>query len=833
MSFGISSGRGRFRLTPLAAALGSIVALPLLIANSAYAQDSSDPDELAQEATIEEIVVTSRRYEESISDAPVSVAVLSEDFLDERRIDRVDDIFSYTPGATYESFSKLQPTASIRGLVAPTPGNASSESSIQTVIDSVVVTKDFMKGTPLFDLARVEVLRGPQGTAFGRNASAGLLHFVTNGPDIGENYGGITASVGNRERFEVDGFYNLSISDRAALRLSFRHEQEDGQTDGFTIDDLTNEVENIGGIDGEQATAVRLQLALDPTDNFSAKFKLEYSADRDESPIRELCNPGPGINNFDVLTTPAGVESITDACDTPFDQFISEEDDPDFAGFLDPADFGLDRDIFTATAELSWALPNGLNITSVTGYGDGDTDNLSDVIGTAADINWQAVTNDGDFLSTELRIDNVGTASKFQWLAGVYLLRDEETRVETLNFQQRDQRGGVFVPTVRETGGTGETRSWSIFGEISYDLTDRATITYGGRFLNDDKDYITRAGGFGFSGQLAGLPGVGGNVLDSAGNPVPAVCQPFMPPPNIMTNICPEITFPEFEQSESFSEYISKASIDYVFSDTVTGYFLWSQGFKSGAFQPDALNFDQASIVTEPEESTNFEVGLKGQSSRYRYAVTVFNIELDDVQAVNQVDLGNGAFAGLISNIGNVETTGVELEGAFALTPNLTVTGSFAWLDSEIGGNTPDPEGLIDPATGAPFILDGERPGGAPDWTFNVAMDYLHVLNSGSSVALRADLRGRDDVFFQNRRRFSPIDGSPDDALLRPTIIDLGAQITWTSANENLDVTIWGKNLLEDVDITNFSPFVGGGINDFAIGFRGLREFGLTASYGF
>ena len=88
-------------------------------------------------------------------------------------------------------------------------------------------------------------------------------------------------------------------------------------------------------------------------------------------------------------------------------------------------------------------------------------------------------------------------------------------------------------------------------------------------------------------------------------------------------------------------------------------------------------------------------------------------------------------------------------------------------------------------------------------------------------------------MFFQNRRRFSTVDGSPSNALLRPSITDFGAQVRWTNANENLNVTLWGKNLREDVDITNFSPFVGGGINDFAIGFRGLREYGLTASYDF
>ena len=451
----------------------------------------------------------------------------------------------------------------------------------------------------------------------------------------------------------------------------------------------------------------------------------------------------------------------------------------------------------------------------------------------AADINWQGVSNDGDSLSTELRIDNVGSDAKVQWLAGVYLLEDEETRRETLNFQQRDQRGGPFVPTVRETGGTGETSSWSVFGEVSINLTDRTRLTYGGRYVNDDKTYTTRAGGFGFSGQLAGLPGVGGNVLDEDGNPVPAVCTPFSPPPNPAIHICPTITLPEFSQSESWDAYISKLSIDFALSDATNLYFLYSEGFKSGAFQPDALNVDQARVVTQPEESTNVEVGIKGQSSNYRYAVSVFNIKLDDVQTVNQVDLGNGAFAGLISNIGDVTTSGIEVEGTLALTDNLTVSGSFAFLDSEIGGNTPDPEGLIDPDTGQPFILDGERPGGAPDWTANLAVDYLIEFSGGSTLLMRADYRGRDDVFFQNRRRFSTVDGSRSDALLRPSISEIGAQVSWRNAQDNLGVTLWGKNLREDYDISNISPFVGGGINDFAIGFRGAREYGVTVGYDF
>ena len=276
---------------------------------------------------LEEIVVTSRRYEESINDAPVAVAVLSQDYLEDHRIDRQDDIFSYTPGATYESFSKLQPTASIRGLTAPTPGNPSSESSIQTVIDNVVVSKDFMKGTPLYDLSRVEVLRGPQGTSFGRNASAGLVHFVTNRPNFDETTGAVRATVGSDERYEVDGHYNTPLSDTAALRISFNHDQEDGQTTGFIFNEATQEIQNIGGIDGEENTSIRVQLGLQPNDNFSANFKLEYSADRDESPIRELCSPGGALGAFGLFDTPELRASTVDACDSPFAAFISESID--------------------------------------------------------------------------------------------------------------------------------------------------------------------------------------------------------------------------------------------------------------------------------------------------------------------------------------------------------------------------------------------------------------------------------------------------------------------------------------------------------------------------
>ncbi len=781
----------------------------------------------AEEGVLEEIIVTSRRYEESIQDAPVAVGVMTMDDLKNNRIDRVDDILNYTPGATYESFSKMQPVASMRGLIAPTPGNASSEASIQTVVDNVVITKDFMKSPPLFDLARVEVMRGPQGTAFGRNASVGLLHFVTNRPTM-ESASSVTATIGSDERYELQGFFNTALSDTSALRIAFNHTQEDGQTESLSTGE---------GLDGEENTALRVSLLLEPSDNFSAYLKAEYSVDRDEAPVRH--GWFPDISG-DTCTSRAYVYGVGDVdpgfpdnpspppppaldngqyqqtwfspCD-PFTTDISPSTQP---GWPVAVDFHTDRDILTLAAELVWSLDNDLTITSITGYMDGDTDNLADVIGSPNDVNWQSVTNDGDMISQEIRIDNMGSESSVRWLAGAYFLKDEETRLEQLQFQQRDGRGGpFFIETTRETGGTNETSSWSVFGEISFDIGERSTITYGGRFVNDEKDYITGARGWGVSRQLVFVQGVDIPFQDGS----PPVCGNPPGPPQICGDEANPVGFSNHPVSDSWDDYISKLSWDFEISENMKLYALYSEGFKSGTFQPDALNTAQADMIVSPESSTNFEVGLKGASDRFRYSVTAYVMEIDDVQTVNLVPAGGG-FVGLISNIGKVESTGLEVDGTFLIGNNFVLSGNFGIIDAEMK-NTPDPvDGTID--------ISGHRPPGAPEWTYNLIGEYTIDFTGGSSLMLRADVRGRSDVYNQTSSRTGP----RADYRLRPEIQDWGARITYTNSNDNFSLSLWGKNLAEDYDITNFGP-PSPCCTSFAVGFRGKTEYGLTGTYDF
>jgi iron complex outermembrane receptor protein len=793
----------------------------ILPAHQVFAQSADQEDG----AVLEEVIITARRYEESLKDAPVAVAVFDQDLLNSNRITRVDDILGYTPGGTFESFSKMQPVASLRGFIAPTPGAASSEASIQIVVDNVVIARDFMKSPPLFDLQRVEVMRGPQGTAFGRNASVGLIHFVNNRPSQ-ESSAKITGTIGTDERYEVDGHINRALSDTTSFRLSFNHDQEDGQTESISTGE---------GLDGTQNTAIRGSLLFEPSENFSAYLKLEYSEDRDEAPVRHgYFQPGtgwtcdnrgyvygrgdadPGYPDLPVPLGPPtfGNGAYDETWFSPCDPFTSEISPEKKDGYPD-VDFHTDRDILTFAGELVWSLDNDLTITSITGYMDGTTDNLQDVIGSPNDVNWQFVSNNGDSLSQEVRIDNMVSGDRFRWLAGVYFLKDEETRVEQLQFQQRDARRGPFTETTRQTGGSNETDSWSVFGEINWDIGDRSTITYGGRFVSDDKDYIAQSRGWGVSRQLVFLPGVDSPTQDGG----PQVCgNPPGPPQQCGSEDDPLGLF-DYPVSDSWSDYISKLSFAYRLNDTMNMYALYSEGFKSGFFQPDALNMSQADVVVDDETSQNFEIGLKTATSRYQYAITLFHMEVDDVQTVNLVSVGS-AFVGLQSNIGSIESTGLEVEGAFLVSDNFLLTGSAAWIDAEMK-DTPDP-------TDPDIDISGMRPPGAPEYTFNIAGEYTFGLSNGGNLVLRADFRARSDVYNQTSSRTGP----RADARLRPSIADWGARVTWFSPSEKFYVALWGKNLAEDWDITNFGP-PSPCCSSFAAGFRGKRGYGLTASFDF
>lgn len=745
---------------------------------------------------LEEILVTARRYEENLQDAPLAINVLTGDYLQNQRVESIRDIMELSPGATYVSFSKVQPELVMRGVVAPTPGNSSSEASIQIVVDGMVISKDFMKSPPIYDLDHVEVLRGPQGTTFGRNASIGAVHLVTKKPTQ-EFEAGMNVTAGTGELYEVDGYISGAVGNNLSVRLAFNFDTEDGPTESISTGE---------GLDGDSNMAVRASLLYEPSNAFSAYVKIEYSEDDDEAPVRH------GTDCTIPYIIAAGDAALRASVPAPFGHpaytnTIFDDCDP-FKSEISPGiDFFLKREILTVTAELSLELADGVALTSITGYMDGKNDALADVLGTIENIVFQKVNNDGYMFSEELRVDNHGTGNKLRWLGGLYFLLDQEDRFEENRFFQSGGVNPTPGPPFRAdsrlaTISSNETNSVAIFGEVTYDFSERLELAVGGRWTEDKKDYLYSVRANGFSPILAGVTGCvfppGTNCLAGGFDPVAV--------------------------KDKWSDFTAKVSLQYELNDDHRLYALWSQGFKSGGFQPDARNPDSVQEAFVPETSNNYELGWKGTvNNRMRFSLAGFFLKVDDLQAVSLIPIGTG-FLGLINNIGSLESLGLEGEMTWLVSENFRVGGNFAIIDSK----------LVDTAVitgtdagGAPIFTDisGIRPDSAAKWTAVVYGEYDINFSGGSVLTLRGDYQGRSDVF-------DDITARDTGARLRPSLSIFGVRATWQSANENYRVMFWGKNLTEDIDVENFGPAQPNTIQ-IPAGFAGKRAFGVTASAKF
>ena len=765
----------------------SVIAISVAAGIGASPALSQEVNETARDrGTLDTIVVEARRVEENVLDTPVSIGVLDGEFLAKQKVESIEEVLQLSPGATFLTFSKAQPEKSLRGFVAPSTGNASAEQSIVTVVDGFSLTKDAFKSPPVFDLQRVEVLRGPQGTTFGRNASIGLIHLVTAKPTF-EYEAGINFTAGSDERYEVDGYVSGPVSDTLALRLAANFDTEDGQTESISTGE---------GLDGEKNYAIRGSAIWEPTDRFKAYLKVEYSEDNDEGASRRSAN--------NLVPTTSGPTFI------PF----TDSDDVFETEQSNDREFFLDRQIWTLTGELSWQLTDDIAITSITGYQDGEGEGLADVLGTPNNIVFQNVVNDGSIFSEEVRIDNHASGDRLRWLAGVYYLHDEESRFQQNQFfpdnlitgAATNLGPGPQIPSLITDFAENETDSIAVFGEVLFDVTDRLELAVGGRWSRDDKEAVISATGSGFIPFLGGLqvcPPMGG---------------PFSGTPDAPCG------FTDVEVSEDFSDFTGKVSLNYELTDDHSVYFLWSQGFKSGGFQNSARTAEAAAIPFDSETVNNFEVGWKGEiNDQLRISLTGFRQRAENIQTVTLVPVGDlGAFSSVTSNVGAVRSLGVEGDFTYLLSRNFRVGGTFSAIDSELEDTiiqiAADPDVFVD--------LSGQRPEVAPRWTGTFYAEYDVEFDNGSILSFRGDFTGRDSIFDGNEDRDTTL-------RIRPTTTNAGGRIAYDFGDElQYRIMGWAKNINEDFDIDNIGPSQPNTSSP-PVGFALKRQWGVTLSAKF
>ncbi|MCC5867007.1 MAG: TonB-dependent receptor [Gammaproteobacteria bacterium] len=749
------------------------VSIPMAsLAAPATASESRAP-------VLEEIIITARRYQESLQNVPISVAVMNDDYLTTQNISQVKDIIDKSPGTGFTRFNKLQNVYSMRGLNSQTTGSA-GDPSVLTVVDDVVYVKDYMKSVEFFDVERVEILRGPQGTSFGRNATGGLVHIISKRPTQ-EREGYVSATAGNYGHWAVNGAVNGPLGDTSAGRLAIHYTTHDG----YTRDVIRNR-----NLAGEENISLRGSLLFTPSDDLEVYLKAEFSRDDDESAVRQprdCVNPQENFTNF------------IDPC-SPWETAISET-----TGAGEP--FYLKREILNLTAHVAWDVGQSARLTSVSAFLDGEGNYNMDSGGTPRDLNFSLTRNNSSQFSQEIRLDNHNSANPLRWLTGVYYLDDKHDQSEGREWFQEDLSiygpGPPFSPTSVVAVSTNKTTSLGLFGELSFDLTDRLTTTAGLRYSRDKKNFVINHNGSGFRGPVT-------NFLAN----IPANGGPCPPGP-----LC-TLGFDDVATSNSWDHLSFLASLAFAASDDVMLYATVSEAYKTGGYNGEPQTPDDAVIPYNEETALNFELGMKSQwFDRLRLNISAFYVKYDD-QQVNVFRQGTGGFiTQVIDNAAKSDVLGIEVDYAWQITELFRISGTFAHLEAEFKNTElqtgPGPDNVTD--------ISGNRPNNVPTWTATLVGELELPLRDGAYFSLRADWRGRSAVFndIVNNVEFR-----------RPGTNIIGARAMWASADERWNVALWGRNLGNKVDVLNIGPRPGF-LNDNPAGFGPPRTYGGTVTHRF
>ncbi len=724
---------------------------------------------LSQDSQLEEIVVTAEKREESLQTVPISIAAISGDTLSDLAIDDLMDLYVQTPGL---SFSRAGGEAQvyIRGIGTDAFG-VTIDPSVAIHLDGVYLGRPQMGLAQFLDVERVEILKGPQGTLYGRNATGGAINIISRMPTE-ETEGYLTAGFGSFDRVELTGALGGSLSDRWNGRVAFRALDDEGFTD---------DLDGAGAdeIDDQDMIAVRGILQYNAESGTQVTLIADYtdfqSGNRTSRPLDNL--------SFAV---------VNGAVPTAFGDTRNNLDT-----FHDWETGGV-----TATVEIP--VGDNMTLTSVTSYRDYESDFFFNTDGTEVEVTRSYFQYESDQLSEELRLAS-NNDGPLNWLVGLYYLTEDKQGALGLGRNTHPSFGQVSFIIPNDD----ETDAFALFGEVSYDFSDKWTGTLGLRYSDEEKTDFTSVGAI--FGDFTGLASTGSVV-----------------------------EFFTRDDKADFDDVTPRLVLEYRSSEDLMIYGSVTEGFKSGGW-----NAFDGSPSFEPEEVTSFEVGFKSDLSdgRVRLNGSAFYYDYTDLQVST---FQNGLT--VTTNAADATVRGFELELSARPVDPLLVNASLGYLDAEFdtfisaNGRCPadaTPAELAGPCNGAGAgetrvaDLSGNRLQNAPEWKFNLNGTYTIKLDNGGEVDVFAQVSHQSEIFHTQFN--DPLIGQDDTTLVDARIAYIGIGGYWEFA-------LWGKNLTDEEYFQNTVRFTslseGNPADRFNIG-AGLgypapgRSYGVEATYRF
>ncbi len=774
-----------------------VAIIALHLAAPTWAQQRSERDDegsSVMDSQIEEVVVVARRREESIQEVPVAVSVFSGSELESARIDNVSQLGEAVPNLTFQTGAPIggSPTTGslyIRG-VGSNEVSLGTEPGVGLYVDDVYLARSVGSVLDLVDVESVQVLRGPQGTLFGRNSVGGAILIKSRRPtDTMGAYGELTA--GTDDRMEFRASVNAPVSESLRTRFSVLGSDRDGYVDNLDGGDDLGAQERWAGrgvLEWDAGNDVMITLSADTTRERGSAVPSVLLGLVPVIPGTEIPSQLQELANLNIHCGGASVlgNSGNPACIDqqyirgPFDSFggyVSPNAIFDSQG-SEPYANASELDVWGASMKLEWTLGDGLTLNSITAWRD-----LEAFWPSNSDHSPNAgAESKNDFeqeqFSQEIQLLGTSLGGKLDWITGLFYF---DEKGENLNVVH-------FPAVIFRSGGKFETESVAFFAQASYSLGDQFEWAVGMRYTEEDKKYEI--------GNFQEIIGVLADpfsqfYLDFREQPIPFVTGPT-----------PDLRFDEFTPSTSLAWNVSPELLIYA---------SYAEGYKSGGYEQRLAPGTSVVPDFEPEYSEVYEFGFKSTLADGR--LTLNGAAFTNDYSGLQISVTDGV-APTLTNAGDSTINGAELELAWRPNEPTLVRMSVGWLDAGY-------DELTQRAQISGVTVRNDLPN-VSEWQVAATLSHSFALASRGYLTPRVDWSWRSEYF---------VDSANTPLLGQGNLHLLNANITWTSADQHWDVVLAGRNLTNEA-------YLVAGLAQYSIGqiegqFARPRTWSLSLRYRF
>ncbi len=742
----------------LCAAIAALLCMPTL----SQAQEAPSKDEEAGSQRLDVVTVTARKREETIQDVPVAVTAFTPEALERLNVRDLGDLDAQVPNLTLYAArgSNTTLTAYIRGVGQSDP-LWGVDPGVGLYMDDVYIARPQGALLEVFDVERIEVLRGPQGTLYGKNTIGGAIKYVSKALDPEFN-GSAQVTIGNygqRDlKFAVGG--GLGGSDALRARIALATLNNDGFGENVDTGDSVSD---------KDMFAVRLSLGAYVNDDINIQFAVDNV--QDDSGVRgaRLLE----VNRFDPLLTPET---------GPFLPMDSRYDVRN--GMPNVNETTLRGGSITT----NWRMGDNWNMKYVVAKRESDTETNIDFDTTPDPITDVKAFYNDEQVTNELQFNYDG-GGRARGVFGIYSF-DGYAGGQVLN--------NFFNLSFGDTQGKVYTESLALYGDWTFDLTDRLALDVGARWTDEKKHAI---------------------VLNRAYSDASFMHQTAVAA--------------DFDKSVKFSNVSPKVSLDFQISDDVLVYGLASRGFKSGGYniRANSVAVPRSAEPFDDEQVDSFEIGSKMSflDQRLFLNLSAFHNKYKDMQLSVFTELPGGGFFGDFTNAGEGTVQGIEAEYQFMPGEHFAITGNLAWLDAKY-----DEYLFFDPTVGATVnIADEEVFTNAPKFSGTINLEWRTDVGNGN-LSARIGYSYQDDVVATTetlRQTTPPLGPFGRPAIHQDAYGLLGAGVIW-NVNDRWTLSLQGSNLTDKEYLTtgyNLAQAVG-----VYTGFYGApRQYSLSARYDF